>query len=447
MGRTYSIVLCICLLSFALPVFGGSPFSGQEEEWNGFSLVRQEGADTPSCEIIVPGNEAEGKPWLWCTSSPDEHGALLRSLLEKGFHIVYQKSRSAATFSVCLQQRDALYNWLTDTASLSKKPLLEASGADALAGFAWAAEHPECVAAIFSVLPLLSPHTSEDAAISEAEWEALAQWLEVDSAASFAKTPLACASALGAAKIPMMLVKKLPVSKWTGEQYDKFYYDYRVAGSGSYDLISCPEKASSEDAGLLFHEQFFFMKYGGLMKETAVGEGVDEASPWVVADFSSQSGVYMLDDVLVLEKGSDMTGIRWREALPSGGYEITLDAMRLSGSDFFCGLTVPYEESAFSLIVGGWGGTCVGISNLNWQDAYNNETARFKTFNSHEWYSIRLRVDGEHIEAWIDGEQMVDVKVDGRDVDIRWEMMPVKPLGIATWRTMGAIRNFRITPL
>jgi hypothetical protein len=155
----------------------------------------------------------------------------------------------------------------------------------------------------------------------------------------------------------------------------------------------------------------------------------------------------MLDDVLVLEKGNDMTGIRWREALPSGGYEITLDAMRLSGSDFFCGLTVPYEESAFSLIVGGWGGTCVGISNLNWQDAYNNETARFKTFNSHEWYSIRLRVDGEHIEAWIDGEQMVDVKVDGRDVDIRWEMMPVKPLGIATWRTMGAIRNFRITPL
>jgi len=35
-------------------------------------------------------------------------------------------------------------------------------------------------------------------------------------------------------------------------------------------------------------------------------------------------------------------------------YEIALDTMRVNGSDFFCGLTIPVKDSCCSLIVGGW---------------------------------------------------------------------------------------------
>ncbi len=97
--------------------------------------------------------------------------------------------------------------------------------------------------------------------------------------------------------------------------------------------------------------------------------------------------------------------------------------------------------------MGGWGGTCIGISSLDWLDAYNNETARFRSLESHRWYPVKLRATGGRIQAWVDKEQLVDVEVGDRDVDIRWEMAPVQPLGIATWRTTGAFRKFRLTPL
>jgi len=45
------------------------------------------------------------------------------------------------------------------------------------------------------------------------------------------------------------------------------------------------------------------------------------------------------------------------------------------------------------------------------------------------------------IQAWIDDEQAVDVETTDRKIDIRFECEPSRPLGIATWRTTGAVRN------
>jgi hypothetical protein len=90
-------------------------------------------------------------------------------------------------------------------------------------------------------------------------------------------------------------------------------------------------------------------------------------------------------------------------------YEVALDAMRLMGSDFFCGLTVPVGDTFCSLIVGGWGGSLVGISSLDGMDASENETSKFVNFESGRWYRIRLRVTEKKIEGWLDGEKLVDV--------------------------------------
>jgi len=172
-----------------------------------------------------------------------------------------------------------------------------------------------------------------------------------------------------------------------------------------------------------------------------------ESKGWKISDFSDSGEVRVEAGTAFLAPGNDMTGITWRGPLVRMNYEVSLDAKRTEGSDFFCGLTFPYGEEPCSFIVGGWGGTCVGISSIDYYDAYNNETARFRDFELDRWYRIRVRVTPEKIEAWIDDEQMVDIETKGRTIGIRWEVQPSVPLGVATWRTGGAVRNVKIHAL
>jgi hypothetical protein len=146
---------------------------------------------------------------------------------------------------------------------------------------------------------------------------------------------------------------------------------------------------------------------------------------------------------IILESGV-MTGITWTSDLPRMNYEIYLDAMRVDGSDFFCGVTFPVGDDPCSLIVGGWGGGVVGLSSLDGEDAANNETTRYMHFEKGRWYAIRLRVMPGSIQAWIDGEKVVDVETANRRISIRSEVELSRPLGIATWSTTGALRNVRL---
>ena len=183
-------------------------------------------------------------------------------------------------------------------------------------------------------------------------------------------------------------------------------------------------------------------------KDGKPADGVfKEEQGWRVTEFHGSGGVRVEDGVVYLDTGNDMTGITWGGPLVRMNFEVTLEAKRVSGSDFFCGLTFPYGESSASFIVGGWGGTCVGISCLDYQDAYNNETARFMDFEMDRWYRIRVRVTEKRIEAWIDDKAIVDVSTEDRRVDIRFEVGKSCPFGIATWCTAGAIRNVRFNAL
>ena len=174
------------------------------------------------------------------------------------------------------------------------------------------------------------------------------------------------------------------------------------------------------------------------------GENFVTEQDWRVAEYIGSGAVSVEGDVCVLGEGNDMTGIVWKGALPSMNYEVTLQAQRVDGSDFFCGLTFPYGKDPCSLVVGGWGGRLVGISSLDWLDASENGTAKWRDFENGKWYSIKLRITPAKIEAWIDGEQLVDVETKDRGIGIRFEMEPTRPLGIASWRTKGAVKDIRI---
>ncbi len=124
-------------------------------------------------------------------------------------------------------------------------------------------------------------------------------------------------------------------------------------------------------------------------------------------------------------------------------YEIELEAMRTEGHDFFCGLTFPVGPDPCTFICGGWGGTLVGLSSIDGNDASENSTARVASFEDNFWYKIRIRVTRVLIETWIQEEKYVSLELEDHRIGIRYEVEPSVPLGIATWNTGSALRNIR----
>ena len=144
--------------------------------------------------------------------------------------------------------------------------------------------------------------------------------------------------------------------------------------------------------------------------------------------------------------GADLGGINWTNGtLPKTDYEISLEAMKVDGGDFFCGLTVPVGNSACSLILGGWGGGVVGLSSLDDNDASENETTRTMNFPAGKWYKVLLRVTPKKIQAWLDGEKIIDVSIVDKKVALRpGPIFLSAPLGVATYETSAALRDFKL---
>jgi hypothetical protein len=166
---------------------------------------------------------------------------------------------------------------------------------------------------------------------------------------------------------------------------------------------------------------------------------------WRVTDFAGHGEVVCRSGAMVLNMGDPFTGINYTKPFPKMNYEIAFDAMRLMGSDFFCGLTVPVGDSFCSLIVGGWGGSLVGISSFDGMDASENETTKFVNFEKDRWYRIRLRVTKSRIEAWIDGKKMVNVDTSGKKISLRpGDIELSKPMGLAAWQTSAALREIKV---
>jgi hypothetical protein len=169
---------------------------------------------------------------------------------------------------------------------------------------------------------------------------------------------------------------------------------------------------------------------------------------WQSTKFTGEGAVTVEDGQIILETGRPLTGITWSGAeLPKTNYEIALQAMRVEGRDFFAGVTFPVDDSFCSLILGGWGGTVIGLSSINGMDASENETSQSLEFEPRRWYNVRIRVTPEKIEAWLDDRQIIDQALKGNRITTRSEVDPSQPLGIAAYRTKSALRDIRLRRL
>jgi 3-keto-disaccharide hydrolase len=169
---------------------------------------------------------------------------------------------------------------------------------------------------------------------------------------------------------------------------------------------------------------------------------------WQASKFGGDGSVKVENGEIVLETGKPFTGVTWGgPELPKTNYELALQARRVEGRDFFAGVTFPVGDAYCSLILGGWGGTVIGLSSINSEDASQNQTSQSMEFELGRWYNARIRVTDAAIEVWLDDRQIIKQELKGNKVSIRMEMDPSVPLGVASWRTKAALRDLRLRRL
>jgi len=171
-----------------------------------------------------------------------------------------------------------------------------------------------------------------------------------------------------------------------------------------------------------------------------------DPADWEEIRFGGEGSAQWSEGVLSLDAGVELTGTVFKGEIPELPYELELEARKVAGSDFFCGLTFPVssEEECLTFIVGGWGGGTVGISSIDGMDASENETTTYGNFEEGQWYHLRVRVEEGRLSAFIDGKQVVDVETAGKKLGLRRGVIEYcAPLGIAAWQTAAEMRDFQ----
>ncbi len=179
----------------------------------------------------------------------------------------------------------------------------------------------------------------------------------------------------------------------------------------------------------------------------------DEFAPaWKASGIPEEGKVLIHDGEITLQPGQPMTGVRfdaWKSAgLPITRYAIEYEAMRVEGNDFFGTVTFPVNDSHVSLIVGGWGGTLVGISSIDDMDAGENNTRGNAYFENNRWHKVRIEVRDDDLQAWINDKLFVNTSIKGRRLGLRTgDIEKCVPFGFASYTTQSRIRGVLIRRL
>jgi hypothetical protein len=172
---------------------------------------------------------------------------------------------------------------------------------------------------------------------------------------------------------------------------------------------------------------------------------------WQEAEITGSGGIAKDPEGITLKAGAPMTGVTfpaWEKlALPLSGYRVTYEAMRVEGADFFGSLTFPVGslQSHLTLVLGGWGGSLVGLSNLDGLDASENGTGSSHRFENGQWYRVLLEVRAESLQVWIDDKRVILQSLQGKQLSLRHgDIDRCLPFGFATFGSTGKIRNVTV---
>ena len=167
---------------------------------------------------------------------------------------------------------------------------------------------------------------------------------------------------------------------------------------------------------------------------------------WKILQYGGNGAPSVKNGALVLPRPTDgvMTGICWvGDALPINNYEVYYEARRVAGADIFAGLTFVYDDTAASIVFGGWGGVVNGLSCIDGYDASENETCQRFSWSNDRWYPVQLRVTPDSIRATVGLDMIVDIATAGKDIHLRADYLDTG-FTLWTYNTTGEIRNIRI---
>ena len=164
-----------------------------------------------------------------------------------------------------------------------------------------------------------------------------------------------------------------------------------------------------------------------------------------IPQFGGEGSVELEDGVIKMGQGVMLTGITYKkDDFPRSNYELTWEARRTMGIDFFAAATFPVKDSYCSFIPGGWGGAVVGLSNIDGEDASSNDTTTYIAFKDDQWYQFKVRVTDKKIEAWIDDKKVIDANIEGKKITTRNEVELSHPMGIVAWQSAAEIRKVEL---
>ncbi len=148
--------------------------------------------------------------------------------------------------------------------------------------------------------------------------------------------------------------------------------------------------------------------------------------------------------------GNPLSGIVYTNAPLTMNYELSLEGMRVEGSDFFIALTIPVVTNYCTVVIGGWGGTLCGVSCVDWLDASENQWSESKELLNDRWYRLRVRVTPGVLQVFLN-DTLYGARIEYGDsarLSLRFgDIDKCKPLGLATYCTRAYWRDFTLTPI
>lgn len=175
---------------------------------------------------------------------------------------------------------------------------------------------------------------------------------------------------------------------------------------------------------------------------------------WRVLDeIPANAGVeFNADGSCRLKAGKPFSAIRYEGPwdLPVTDYEISYEARRVEGADFFAALTFPVNsrETCATFIPGGWGGSVTGISCIDDINASANETTSTYNYAMNQWYTFRIEVRPDVLKVWNGSAIIARVPLAGRTISLRpGDIEYCAPFGLSSYMTVGEVRNLKVRSL
>ena len=194
------------------------------------------------------------------------------------------------------------------------------------------------------------------------------------------------------------------------EQFNEFQQDERNRAKRPYQELELFPQDPTVLAGLPAPE--LPASFANRVGWTNLFNGKD-LTDWAETDYAGRGNVVVKNGELHIENGLVITGVHYtnKTVLPKTNYEITYQAKKINGADFFALLTFPVGDKHASLVTGGWGGAVTGISSINSMDASENDTTVYLKYNPGQWYTFRLRVTPENLSVWMNPrEHLIPLK-------------------------------------